>query len=691
MGYFLKHTLEFNGPVTEQIKIELYKKSDVPFTVEPLRCTACKRQALSGDGSGADCIISNELTFGIWLTENNLAEWDDFIVSFHDEWKVILYAENEIEFVGFLTPNEGNASLLGIRREVNLSATDNLGLLKKTPLRKHDGSSFNGVDRLIDYIAGALAQTGLQLNIHTYANMYDSSMPDRLSNPLSDTLNNAKVDYRTFMIDPLIFKDCNTCLEIILKEGYSLEQFNGKWVIQRIGEMQGSEGPKIWRTESDYTGQAISSLLYTNDPAIIDKQQIIHPIDGDLSAACNYSIKRARHTYNYTPWQELPKNNTFERGTFIPGIGVNDPVNQTTQKATTIDDWTFGRFNPAQGGGSAPPWPPGVSLPLTEQAYRLSTYNIYGVEVAREVVIENSNTPGHTLLVCTQIPVKAGDKIDIDFDFKRLPGGTGLMPYAQIWIIGDNGGPSFRLENNNPVDGGGPFRWTQSQAFKTVNKFYQGENWQDWSSLSVNTPPMPITGRFYIGLLNYDSTNTKVYIRNFQVTYHPFVAGGYVEAKGDYWNTSQNAAYLDEVDEEVFISDSEIKVLQGALYRSNGIDLTTRSWHRQYVQENRGYKELINLARYNIAYRRMWEITGSFGGTGYYPGNNQAIRMPLSFHKHFKFPGIPKIANTVFQLVPPLTIDYGQGKITAKFRESWTPGLNDGNQEGDLHEFKYKF
>lgn len=691
MGYFLKHTLEFNSAVTEQIRIELYKKSDVSFSVEALKCTGAKRQALSGEGNGADCIISNELTFGIWLTENSIAQWDDFIVSFHDEWKVILYSENQIEFVGFLTPNEGKASLLGIRREVSLTATDNLGLLKSTPLKKFDGTIFTGMNRLIDYIAGALAQTGLQLNIVTYSNIYESSMPDRNASAISDNLNQSTVDYRTFMTDPLTFKDCNSCLEIILKQGYSIEQFNGKWVIQRIGEMQENAGPKIWFTESTYDGNPISGRQYLNDPAIVDKQQIVHPVDGELDASCSYSIKRAKLTYTYTPWPELPKNNTFERGTFIPGIGVNDPVAQTTQRAYTIDSWTFGRFDPSQGGGSAPPWPPGVSLPLTERAYRLSTYNVYGVEVAREIILENANTPGHTLLVCEAVPVKAGDRMDIDFDFKRTPGGTGNMPYAQIWIIGDNGSTSFRLENNNPVDGGGPFRWTQTQAFKTINKFYQGENWQDWSSLSVTLPSMPITGKLYIGFLNYDSTNTKVYYRNFQVTYHPFVAGGYIEAKGDYWNTEQNTNFLDQVDEEVFISDSEVKVLQGTLYRANGIDLTTRSWHRFNVNENRGYKELIDIARYNLGYRRMWIITGAFGGIGYYPANNQAIRMPLSFHKHFVFPNIPKLANVVFQLVPPLTIDYALGKITANFRESFTIGLNDGNQLGDIHEFKYKF
>jgi hypothetical protein len=678
MGYFLKHTLEFNSPVTEQIKIELYKKADSAFTVEPLICTFARKQTLAGNGDAADTILSTEFTFGIWLKESNTAQWDDFIVSFHDEWKVVVYSDGQIEFTGFLTPNEGKASLLGVSREVSLSATDNLGLLKKAPLRKSDSTEFREVNRLIDYACGALAQTGLQLNVIVYSNIYESSMPDRNADPTSDTFNQATLDYRMFMSDPLNFKDAYTSLSQLLGQGYSLEQYNGKWVIQRIGEMQGSAGPKIWYTEYSFDGATIiGSGLYTNDPAIVDKQQTLHPIDGQLDIACSYSIKRARLTYNYTPWPEIPKNNTFERGTFLPGVGLPG------QKAYTIDDWSYMLVVP----GSSP-------TPTTDLAYRLSTYNVYGVETAREVVLDShfiDPRAGHRILYSSPIPVKAGDRIELSFDFKRNPGGDGTMSYGMFSVVGP-GNDTYRLNNSNSVEGLGPFTWDHTTALRFPSKFYDsGDRWENWTTFSFEMPPMPISGDFTIGLLNFDSAFESAFYRNLQITYHPFVAGGYIEAKGDYWNSEQNAAYLDEVDEEVFISDSEIKVLQGALFRANGTDLTTRSWHRFNINENRGYKELLDIARYNLGYRRMWEISGTFGGIGYYPGNNQGIRLPLGFHRHFIFPGVPKIANSFFQLVPPLTVDYSAGKITANFRESWTPGLADGAQLGDIHEFQYKF
>jgi hypothetical protein len=673
--YYLTHTVEFNTPVTEQVRIELYKKDIVPDAVTELKGTYARRQVLNGSGNGADTILSAELVFGLWLREDSGVDFDDFIVSFHDEWKVIFYCDGQIEFVGFITPNEGESSLIGIRKEINLSATDNLGLIKKAPLKRYNGDGFRSFDRIIDYILGALAQTGLQLNVIVYSNIYQTGQPDRNTDPTADTFNQYKLNYRTFLKDAIEFQDCYTALLEILTEGYTIEQWFGKWVIMRIGEMQGSEGPKIWQTEYTYDGTILSSGLVLNDPAIIMKDQTLHPIEGDLTISCNYSVKRAKHTFNYTPWPELPKNNTFERGTFLPGIGLPG------QKAYSIDDWVYRVFNSTG------------QVATTDNAYRLSTYNIYGVETAREIILDshfNDPQPGHRVLQCDPFPIKAGDRVEINFDFRRDPGGTGTMQYMRVSIVPTAGGNRYTLQNPNNPDGGGPFTW-QHNAGALLSKFYQGENWQDWSSFSVECPSAPADGNFIIEFFNVDSAFTSALYRNFEVIYHPFVAGGYVEAIGDYWNTEQSASYLDDIDEEVSISDSEIKVLKGAIFLNDEVTLTSRSWHRLNVNENRGFKELINIARYNQSYRRMWKLSGTFGGIGYYPGNNQAIRQPLGFHKHFKFGDVPKVSGILFQLVPPLTIDYTEGTIKANLRESYTPGLGDGDQLGTIHEFKYKF
>lgn len=682
MAYFLHHTLTFTNRITEKIIIELYKKDNEPDEVTALKPTYATKQFQSGAGNGFDAINPSELRFGFWLPKGSPHSYQDFLVSFHDEWKVILYNDDIIDFVGFLVPAEGNSDFKNEPPyELELSATDGLGFLKTPVLSDVAGNEFRTTSHIIDYILGALAKTGLDLNVRSYANIYEETMQDRYSYIFSDTFNNAKLNYRTFHKDATTFVDCYTALQIVLGEEYRLFQFAGKWLIFRIGEMQTNVGPKIWYTEVTAAGVNVEALQEDYDPAVAAKNQIIHRINADAKISAAFAIKSAKHSWVYTPWDEMPKNNKFERiGTQIVGIGNPD------QKAFPINDWVYGRVDPL----SPSTFPPNMGA-TTDIAYRLSTYNIYGVETDREVVLENGTASGHRMLQSEGIPVKQGDRMTVNFDFKFIPGGSGTMNYVMLSIYPDAGGLPYRLENNNPIDGGGPFHYVNTGALRFLSKSYSGENWQDYSSFTIDMPPFPVTGTFYVHYLNYDSTNSKSYYKNFSLEYHPYVAGGYIQVKGDYWLFAQNPDYKDTVDVEVKLSDSEIKVLKGALYRNNGTDLTSKTWHRLGVSEGRHYKELVSIARFNSAYRRMWKITGTFGGTAYHPYSDQTIRMPLGFHKHFYFPNATDLQNKYFELVPPLVIDYLSGSFAGNFLECYDPTEPDGTTEGDTQSFKYNF
>lgn len=686
MAYILHHTAFFKNKITQDIEIRLYKKDTATPAVTSLRVVECKKKYLTGQSNGSDTIITSELDFTIFINRLSDLSYEDFLVSFHDEWKVELRCDTQLEFVGFITPGEGGSSLKNPYL-ISITASDNLGLLKETPLVKQDGTNFSGVNTLSSYLCAALYAANPDMVLRIYSSIYEGSMPDRNALATSDNFNQSTANYRTFLKDPILFVDCYTALEKILEGGYCLFQYFGLWLIMRYGEFQTNVGPKIWYTDYNLaTGTPIGGVLDLLGPAQIGKQQALFLTNNDHVISADFAIKSARYSYDYKVWEELPLNNKFERGTFIPGVGVDDPVAGTTQKAFTIDGWIFGTVLP----GSPSSFPPNMQL-STDIAYRLSTYDSFGVEINREVVLENDGNPGHRMLMSEAIPAKAFTKIGIDFDFKRTPGGDGTMNYAFIFLLPTAGGLPYRLDNDNPVTGGAPFRWVRDGALIFPSKFYQGENWQDYSGISIAAPAIPEDGILYFCFLNYDSSNSKVYYRNFSFTYTPFVAGGYVKVVGDAWLTQQNLPYKDNVDLPVLISDSPHKVFQGALLRANGVDLTTRSWHRLNVNEARDYKEVLNLARYNQAYRRMWKISGTFGGTKYMWIENETYQYPLGFHKHFFFRDNPKLEGKYFQLVPPLSLDFVEGNFEGVFRESLDLSQPDGNDDGDLHEFKFRF
>lgn len=689
MAYFLRHTIDFNNRINGDVRIEMYKK-DIELDVIPLTGTYAKKQYLNGRGDKFDGIIASELTFGFWLKDTSDMTYDDFIISFHDDWLVKLYNEGNLEFVGFLTPAEGTVPFLDKPQELSLSANDGLGFLKTEPLTDNEGGLFLGVTTILDYIVGALAKTKLQLNVRTYCNIYESSMNDRSVDPLNDMLNQATLDHKTFQNDDNSMQDCYTTLENIAKEAFSIYQWKGIWVVKRCGEMQENAGPKIWYTEYDFNGVPLVANLQGFDPAVIRKDRVLHAINADATLTTMFALKSAKHSYMYTPWPEIPLNNKFDRGEVFEVIDLPDGGQQ---RKYTIPDWLYGVTNPSIGSTQ----PPNGMLATTDLAYRLSTFTAFDVETDREIVLErNGEGPGHRFLRSSPIPVKAGGRIEVTVDFKTSAAGTGTRFYLLVMLEPQPAATGFRLAQLGgvPSDGVGILNWNNTSSLQFVAKSYQvGEDAANYTSFTLSTPQLPATGLLYVILMSFDPPVGRVVMyKNFSFTYTPYIAGSSKQIKGDYWLTSQDSDYRDKVDEEIFISDSPEKIFKGALLRNDQTTLTTFTWRRLDHDEQRAYSEIMNLARINAAYRRFKKIYGTFGGTTYHPENMGTVVEPLGFHQHFTFPNAPELNSKVFELVPPLSIDYGQGEISGTFVESLDTNIpGDAQQTGNLHEFKYIF
>jgi hypothetical protein len=677
MSYHLHHTIQFYNCLNEIIRIELYKKDVEPASVTELRAISFTVQYPTGSGGLFDTpIVSCEAKLVLYLETTDDQEFDDFIVTFPDEWKIIAYNDDQLIFVGFLTPGEGRAGLQDKPYEVTLSAVDGLGLLKGVPLTKTDNTNFTGVNLIIDYILAILNKTGLGLNLRLFSNIVEESMQDRTQNTQADTFNQTGLHARTFLKSPTTFYDCYTCLERMLSEYFTVYQHHGKWVILRIGELQTNPGNKIWYTEYNSAGTIVGAAQYLENAAGVGRDRLLHPVEISQFISSNFAIKSSRYTYNYGVWPELPTNNKFERGTEFESGSIDA---DHTYKKFTIDGWTFGKFiaNPTQQTQL-----PALDSAAPDVAYRYATYNIFNVEENREILLENGSASQHRLLVSSEMPASVGDRFVVSYDFKYSVSGTGNLNHITIFVKPDDGGQLWTLENNGDT----VFFWQIAGGWNYISHNYvTGENWNQYTSFSINVPPLPVKGRFFIGLLNFDSTNTISYYKNISIEYLPYINGSLQQVKADFAQTSQDDNFKDTIDEEVFISDSPKKVFQGALYRENLTDLTTPTWHRYGVNEGKHFKELGELARFNNNYRRMFKIEGQYDGLKFTPSDNQTFIEPLSFHRHFVFPDSSKLNGRYFVLVPPLTLNYSEGRADMNFVEVLQEGSQDGNSTGDSH------
>lgn len=700
MAYIPYYTANFTNEQSQEVLVTIYKKDGDPDTVVAnYEVTKLDIEDKSeGQTKYDSTIITRELVLGIWSTQFDEITWETFITAEHDEWQIIVLIDDMKYFEGWLTPDEGNALFQDKPYEITIRATNGLSLLKEIPLVNVSGAKFSSNHKLIDYIAGALKQTGLNLPIRCKCQYFNSAMADKADGINFDMFSQTDLNYRSFQQDAITFISCYDALKLIFDKFCRLEYWNGRWLIKSIAELQYIPGDIDYYVEYDSNGANPLGAIDPENYAQIGKSVDLYPINEDQQIYSRFATKSAKTIYNYTVWPELPKNNKFERGTALVSSSGNvfetdaNGDNTSTLIGTfqdyTIEDWAFGSFDSTISQiSNLPTLSPGVDI-----AYRRSSSNFFGIEFNREIVIEKST--GSTQVVQSEgIPVYTGDKLRLTFDFKLS------------FNYGDQLNIAAALVYIAPTGGGTKIWWRDGAGFSNV--WREGGaaaqsiflNYQDandrtkvYKSFTLESPPVPVDGMAYLQLLNVmdDSLPNMAFFKNVSIEYLPYITGGYIQVKGDYWLRSQNKVFPDVAVEEVLISDSPKKAFKGSLLTSAG-ELTTPTWYRYGLSESRHFKELLNIARFNHSYRRMYAVEGSFNGLNYSPENDPLNKKPIGFHKRYRMTDM--IEPRDFVLVPPLKMDIVKGWITANMVEvrKDADGDSDGTQVGDSDEFKYIF
>lgn len=654
MAYETYYRINFDNELNQRIEILLQKKNGVFGTViqdyaaETIKLT----KNASGEGKYAT-LIATELTMQFDMRITDLDYWNDFVTAEGDTWKCIATLDTMYIFHGFVLPDEGAVPFQDKPISATIKATDGIGLLKQYLLKNLDGTDFKGEFSIIRYIAACLKKTNLDIPIRVYDNFYNAAFLTRSDDLKWDMVSQTYLDYRTFQKDAVTFFNCYEVLANICHRSFKLFYQKGEWYLVRIGLYQFNPSPTFYTVyASDLSTQV--GFEETGTYASVGKNEIIFAINEDQIKSVKFANKTTKTIYNYNVWPELPKNNKFERG------ALNLPYSGPGYTSYDIDDWLFGGFT----GGADTSALPALNV-NTQKAYRRSSFNIYGVETDRNIILEQTPSDNNSVLRSDGIPVIKGDKIIISFDRRLSYSGTGTSQVSMMWIQADNGNRYFIGSQNTSQMS--PFYWVTNTATRITKYYSTGENFNEWSSFSIEPPEIPFSGTFYIGILTTGIINSMAFFKNFSIEYKPYVAGGYIQVKGDYWTRAQNFNYPDSSDEEIFLSDNIHKVFKGCLLGSNGIPLNP-DWSRFGLTENRHYKELINIAEFNHYYRRFWEIEGSFTGTIYSPLNDQTNFAPISIHKTYKLSDITP-EERYFMLLTPLEQDLITGNFKSTFAE----------------------
>lgn len=688
MAYFPRYEAIFSNELQQEVTVQILRK-DIEEDVESFTCDALELS----DSSDENTIIARELTLGIFSEDSSLT-WETLLADSYDEWMIVVTVDGMYFFRGFLTPEEGDSPLLDQPYDIVIRATNGVKLLKDVPLSNLDGELFHGKFTLVEYLTAALQKTLLQsggdpLPIRIYGSWYNQAMQTRLDDVAATYWNQVKHDHRTYQESATEPVKCYEALLILLESSSRIFYWNDKWVVFLIPEHQ-YRPAGLFYTDFDGYGVVIGGAEDVEGVATVGETEAIYPIDEAGLRSTSFPIKFAKRQFNFDPWEELPLNNKFERGTqFESGPALDDMDEDNDGDTTeiigtyikkTIDDWTAGMVDLTAGV-------PFTLDPTEGDSYIRSVFNFYGVELRREVFMETPTTVSAggdyvKWLQAEPLPVNQGDKIRIGiqlrYDNDFTGSGDGFAIIGRVILIPDTGTvPFYALDNNVGGQETSTGRWVADSVPNFISiDLPEDSNSQKYHSITIESDALPVNGTLYINLQHSnDGSNPggNKWFTGFELEYLPFIVNGYVPVEGDYWQHNSNKNQLDADAAEIRISDSIIRVLKGCFFNADGITATIPNWFRLGVTESRHFKELVNLGRYNLGYRRFHSIQGPFTGLLYSPVDDQLNMQPIGYHKEYRFIDLPEQKD--FILAPPLKMDLCTGNIDAVFEEVLNPAL----------------
>jgi hypothetical protein len=655
------------------------------------------RLSYSGDEGKFASLIGSSLEAELHLQTTDTDPTLEFIVGTNNQWLCEVFIDPELKpfFKGYVLADEGGWPFQDLPYTVKVTAVDGIGLLKDKVIEQ---GTFESHHSMMEYTAHCLKQTGLTLPIRVYDNVYHKSYTDRNTDINSDMWAQTFFEYRTFQKDATTFVDCYEALEILTKNTHRIFQWNGMWVIARIGNIQFT--PFVgYYTDYDADGLNPVGVEILENYAQVGKSALIFPINENQIKYIKKAVKNHKTVYNFEIWPELPKNNKFERGSYTgttlalddSDMDGDDDFTEIIGVANnyTIDDWEWGEFDMTDYPNFT--MTTGVTRPQVRKVF-----NDYDLEIVREVSIPASPSGVVTGIKSEVIPVVQGDRIKFSID-KRYSqdidtGDNTFSLAAIIYIIPTGGGAPWYLLNSftNPeIDG----NWyTQFIGVGTVAGIFVRFGDIDarrYTGTSVESQPIPVSGDMRIIIVNpINNPDVTAYYRGFELEYLPMVAGGFQKVKGDSWNLIQTTDYPDKSEREIKISNNLHKVFKGCMLDSAGVPLTPE-WYRLGVDEEKDYKQLINFMSFNLERRRMDMIEGDFKTLMYYPENNQEFYYPIGLHKQYRFVDIPG-EDIRFMLSAPLELDLISCWMVCRWYEVYDDSENDGQTVG-TEEFKYLF
>lgn len=614
-----------------------------------------------------------------FVTDNiNFPAVEDLLSTQDNEFKVEVYVNSSIYLIGFLLNDQIKESWYtdGTFHRIDISATDNLGTLKKVAL-----PGFDPTDKpfLYDLVWACLDSAIPDLDINIFDNLFEQSFADRntpVTTPYTDSfyataatheivylINNNLVypgdqlvitnsvsnngTYNVLSVDRGI-----TFAHIIVAEALVDESNTANVDISILTAGDTNDAYQQCRVDArtfvtnftsfDDCYTVLTKILESRNSTLFQHNgewQIIRVPElfiDDTIAGTNYDAAGVKTSVS---WSAV--SNIHESGDLIPVINFmlksfntalkyNKVVfnyenfdelfcNQLWKRGGIIIDtdvlkeYDVECWNHYQGAT--------VSTAPSSVAFRRRIEIDGPTEVVKAEYIFLEVEPlsgGESFIRSAGSLVNANDKITISLArrTKNSYSGSGTELFARVLLYAFDG-TYYTLDDDG--------KWYLSNSTFTVNnktiQYQYGAPGNEtdravWAEKTVNSEFIPKDGTLFIHLQEGSmdgSSGQETWFKDLKITYKLYIEGKYfINVTGDYNKITLAANFKDAQTYTVFLSDSPKYLVKGALYRADGLTLTDL-WY-QMSNKNILYpiKRWNTIAHYRTSYRNFQNAEGDY-------------------------------------------------------------------------------
>lgn len=525
----------------------------------------CRPSVVDNDENPFTVILAQQLT--IKFNSTTSVNMSTFISGSDQRWGVHYYLGTNTQtiFKGFLVSGDNAISeeFLYPPNVVTLTANDGLPLLKDIALVNADDENPTYWHKISDYLSWALRKTGMDLSLFAAFNIKSVDDVSDISVPNTDPEHFFYVEYLEAKTYEKEIGSCISCyevIEIILGHEARLFQFQGKWWVVRVDEIEDATRG-LYVTEFDSSGSFVANLgEFTFVKSIGSIEDIIFS-HAETSVTATRAKKSVRLNFMFETPLEIPCNIDFSRGTIFSDT--------PTLKKYSIECWTK-------------LYKDGTGDHASAANMYIETQLVDDYETNRYLHFEDNGV--FNFIMSEGIPVNEGDRFNISVN-RRMEsnhGTGGIDNCVQLRLYGDDGTYwTHHGKNGSASTDADVAYWVQCDSlFQTNQKFHgfeMADDYDDTVSIGLYSGEggsVPTAGS--IKILIYVSSlwgaTEDTYIEDAYFEYLPYINGSFQRYTGQYHSTSQSGSFKAKIEEQVYMSDSPKKIFKGALFEFDGSD-----------------------------------------------------------------------------------------------------------------------